>query len=59
MCTREAVKRFQQFYGLEETGQLEERTEEELRRPRCRLQDFRPQPQRVETGNLTLHRNQS
>ena len=53
------MKRFQQFYGLEETGQLEERTEEELRRPRCRLQDFRLQPPQAGPGNLTLHRNQS
>ena len=56
-CTREAVKGFQQFNGLEETGQLDERTEEELRRPRCRLQDFSLQPAQAGPGNL--HRNQS
>ena len=35
-----AIKKFQEFFGLPVTGRLDERTLEEMRKPRCGVKDL-------------------
>ena len=45
--TKTAIKRFQKFFHLEETGELDEATKAEMSKPRCGLPDVQVSGDRV------------